>query len=120
MSTDPEALGGAAVEERDRRFSTERKVQLGFAFALTCLAFASWVSFVSVLSLNRDAASVAHTYQVMNRLDALLSSVVDAQIGGRQYVNLGGEEYLERYRQGIANHSRILPQFRELTADNPA
>jgi signal transduction histidine kinase/CHASE3 domain sensor protein len=100
-------------------WSTERKVHAGFAFALACLAVVGTVSFVSVLRLNRDSTQVAHSYELMNRLDALLSSVTNAQIGGRHYVTLGGDDYLDRYRQGAQTVHEILPQLRALTADNP-
>jgi CHASE3 domain sensor protein len=100
-------------------WSTERKVHAGFAVALACLAVVGTVSFVSVLHLNRDSAQVAHTYEVMNRLDALLSSVTNAQIGGRHFVVLGGDEYLDRYRQAALTVHQILPRLQQLIADNP-
>ena len=100
-------------------WSTERKVRAGFAFALACLAVVGTVSFLSVLHLNRDTAQVAHTYEVMNRLDALVTSVTNAQIGGRRYVTLGGDEYLDRYRQAAQTVHETVQQIQGLTADNP-
>ena len=37
--------------------STERKVRLGFGFALTCLAVVGVVAYLSVVRLNQNAAS---------------------------------------------------------------
>ena len=100
-------------------YPAESKVQVAFAVALACLALVGSFSFVSLLQMNRDAASVAHTYQIMHRLDALLTSVTDAQLGARRYVTLGSAEYLDRYRLATVAAHQILPQLRQLTADNP-
>ena len=119
MPIDPRSNNENPTAHEKAWWSTERKVHAGFAFALACLAVVGTVSFVSVLRLNRDSAQVAHTYEVMNRLDALLSSVTSAQIGGRHYVVLGGDEYLDRYRQAAQTVHQILPQLQRLTADSP-
>jgi signal transduction histidine kinase/CHASE3 domain sensor protein/ActR/RegA family two-component response regulator len=118
LPIDPQ-YNGSLTNPEQAWWSTERKVCATFAFGLACLAVVGTVSFMSVLHLNRDAAGVARTYEVMNRLDALLSSVTNAQIGGRRYVTLGGDEYLDRYRQAATTVHGTLQQLQRLTADDP-
>ena len=119
LPIDPRPNNDDPATREQAWWSTERKVHAGFAFALACLAVVGTVSFVSVLHLNRDSAQVAHTYEVMNRLDALVTSVTNAQIGGRRYVTLGGDEYLDRYRQAAQAVHETVQQIQGLTADNP-
>ena len=119
LSIDPRSNNDDPTPREQAWWSTERKVHAGFAFALACLAVVGTVSFMSVLHLNRATAQVSHSYEVMNRLDDLLSSVTDAQIGGRRYATLGGDENLERYRQAAQTVHETVQQARRLTADNP-
>jgi PAS domain S-box-containing protein len=102
-----------------RRLSTERIIHAGFAFALVCLGVVGAMSYLSVLRLNDDVAWVEHTYLVLNRLDALLASVTDAQIGGRRYVTTGDPEFLERYDIGVNAVHGLIAQLHDATADNP-
>ena len=99
--------------------STERKVYLGFAFALACLALIGAVSYLSVLDLTAHAARVAHTHEVMSRLELLLAAATDSETAERGFVITGDESYLGPYQQSaqaVGVHGRKL---RELTADNP-
>src|SRR6266436_1835846 len=59
--------------------STERKVRLGFAFALTCLAVVGVVSYLSVVRLKQNAAWVEHTHQVLGSLELLLAAATDSR-----------------------------------------
>src|SRR5882672_12566510 len=79
--------------------STERKVGIGFAFALACLGVVGVVSYLSVVRLNEDAAWVEHTHEVLNRLELLLAAVTDSETAERGYVITGDEGYLDPYRQ---------------------
>src|SRR5262249_27584775 len=57
------------------RFSTERKVNAGFAVAIACLALVTVASFLSVSQLNENARSVAHTQEVLGQLEKLLAAL---------------------------------------------
>ncbi len=100
--------------------STERKVQVGFAFALACLAVVGVVSYLSVVRLNENAAQVGHTHQVLSSLESLLAAATDSETAERGYVITGDESYLEPYRQAAAIVDREARRLRELTADNRA
>jgi PAS domain S-box-containing protein len=100
--------------------STERKVRLGFAVALTCLAAVGMVSYLSVVRLNENAAWVEHTREVLNSLELLLATTTDSETAERGYVITGDQSYLEPYRQSAAVVDRQVRRLRELTADNRA
>src|SRR5712671_1311881 len=100
--------------------STERKVRLGFAFALACLAVIGVASYLSVVRLKQNAAWVEHTHQVLGSLELLLAAATDSETAERGYVITGDEDYLEPYRQAAAVIDSQMRHLRELTADNRA
>jgi PAS domain S-box-containing protein len=99
--------------------STERKVDVGFAFALACLGVVGVVSYLSVARLNENAGWVAHTHEVMTRLESLLAAATDSETAERGYVITGDEGYLEPYRQSAAQVDNQARRLRQLMADNP-
>ncbi|MDB6091820.1 MAG: hybrid sensor histidine kinase/response regulator, partial [Gammaproteobacteria bacterium] len=107
--------GGPATGELA---STERKVRFGFAFALTCLGVVGVVSFLSVVRLNQNAASVDRTHEVLSGLELLLAAATDSETAERGYVITGDERYLEPYRQSAAVVESQAGRLRELTAEN--
>jgi PAS domain S-box-containing protein len=111
-------LSGAA--DAPALASTERKVQVGFAFALACLAVVGVVSYLSVVRLNENAALVGHTHQVLSSLESLLAAATDSETAERGYVITGDDSYLEPYRQAASIVDGEARQLRELTADNHA
>jgi len=98
--------------------ATERKVGIGFAFALVCLGVIGVVSYLSIVSLSEDAAWVEHTHEVLSRLDLLLAAVTDSETAERGYAITGDESYLEPYRQAAQVVDVQASRLRELTADN--
>jgi len=100
--------------------STERKVRLGFTFALACLAVIGVVSYLSVVRLKENAAWVEHTHEVLSSLELLLAAATDSETAERGYVITGDQSYLEPYRQAAAVVDGQTRHLRELTADNRA
>src|SRR5580700_2659060 len=100
--------------------STERKIRLGFAFALACLALVGVVSYLGVVRLNQNAAWVGHTHEVLGSLESLLAAATDSETAERGYVITGDDSYLEPYRQAAAIVDAQARRVRELTADNRA
>jgi len=98
--------------------STERKVRFGFAFALACLALVGIVSYLSVMRLKANAASVEHTHRVLGSLELLLAATTDSETAERGYVITGDTSYLEPYRRSAAVVDDQSKRLRELTADN--
>ncbi|MDB6160186.1 MAG: hybrid sensor histidine kinase/response regulator [Gammaproteobacteria bacterium] len=109
--------GKATAGELD---ATARKVAVGFAFALACLGVVGLVSYLSVVRLNENAAWVAHTHEVLSRLESLIAGATDSETAERGYVITGDETYLEPYQKSAALVEDQAQRLRELTADNPA
>jgi len=105
--------------ERDLK-STERRVRLGFTFALGCLAIIALASYLSLARLHENAAWVEHTHEVLGGLDALLAAVTDSETAERGYIITGDESYLEPYRQTAQIVGTEETRLRQLTADNSA
>jgi PAS domain S-box-containing protein len=76
------------------------------------------VSYLSVVRLTENAAWVAHTHEVITRLESLLAAVTDSETAERGYIITGDESYLEPYRQSAASVKTQVQRLRELTADN--
>jgi PAS domain S-box-containing protein len=100
--------------------STERKVRLGFGFALACLVVIAGVSYLSVGRANENRAWVEHTHEVLSNLELLLATVTDSEAAERGYVITADESYLEPYRQAAAVVDSETRHLRLLTADNRA
>jgi PAS domain S-box-containing protein len=100
--------------------SAERKVSIGFAFALACLGVSGVISYLSVVRLNENSAWVEHTQDILDRLDLLLAAATDSETAERGYVITGDESYLEPYRQAAQTVEVQERRLRELTADNHA
>jgi PAS domain S-box-containing protein len=122
-------LGGALYRSRyadediaaEGEFSsTARKVGVGFASALACLGVVGVVSYLSVVRLTDNAAWVAHTHEVLNTLESLVSAATDSETAERGYVITGDDTYLEPYRQSAALVIDYATRLRQLTADNRA
>jgi PAS domain S-box-containing protein len=62
---------------------------------------------------------VAHTYQVMNSTESVLSLMNDAETGERGYLLTGDKSYLRPYNSAIAALPRGLKVLNDLTSDNP-
>src|SRR5439155_1434528 len=61
---------------------------------------------------------VAHTHEVVAQLEAVLSTLKDAETGQRGYLLTGDERYLDPYEKGVANVRDRLMKVKALTADN--
>jgi signal transduction histidine kinase len=62
---------------------------------------------------------VEHTWQVINQVERIMSSVKDAETGARGFLITSEPAYLAPYDSGVAELPRELDNFGHLTADNP-
>ncbi len=94
------------------------KVAAGFGIGLAILILVGVVSFKAMVQNSEDRVWVTHTYLVLEKLDAALANIVDAETGERGYILTGEESYLEPYNDGLKHVQENLKDLRELTADN--
>src|SRR5262249_5499026 len=101
-----------------KTFSAERKVNVGFAVALVCMALVCVASHLSMVQLNENARSVDHTHEVLGQLQTLLAAVTRAETAERGYVITDDGDYLERYRRSVEDAQATQDRLLQLTSDN--
>jgi PAS domain S-box-containing protein len=97
----------------------EPKLVLAFLATLLLLAANGYVSRQAVRVVTGNDRLLAHTQEVLTALEALQSTVTDAETGQRGYVLTGKESYLGPYQEARASIPARLARLRSLTADNP-
>ena len=108
---------GSAFEQANLRI--RRRVQAGFAFALACVAAIGGMSYLSLQRLTESEAWVRHTDDVIERLDLLVSTTINAETAQRGYVITGDESYLKPYGRWLQEFQADYQSLRALMADNP-
>ncbi|WP_026903470.1 response regulator [Pedobacter glucosidilyticus] len=96
-----------------------RNLQIGFSLSLVVLIISSVASFISIRQLQNSNAMVAHTKDVLDASDKILSDLKDAETGQRGYLLTGKESFLEPYYSGLKSLPGSLKVAIDLTQDNP-
>ncbi len=95
------------------------KIGAGFALALLILAVIGTVAYRNTKVLQETANQVSRTHQVLEGLEELRRSLVDAETGQRGYLIVGTDEYLEPYHAGVEAAGETIRKVRQLTLDSP-
>ena len=102
------------------KWSIERKIMTGVGVALALLLVNAVISYRATRTLINHERGVSHTHQVLAELEALLSTVKDAETGERGYIITENDIYLEPYQSAVNQINERIEKVRQLTADNPA
>jgi PAS domain S-box-containing protein len=86
--------------------------------AVLILVFVGWLSYNSTLQLAETSAWVAHTQEVLLRLEQIQADIRAAEAGQRGYLLTNGPEYLNSYSTSVENIKNNFLAVRRLTADN--
>jgi signal transduction histidine kinase/DNA-binding response OmpR family regulator/CHASE3 domain sensor protein len=95
------------------------RTMAGFVVAIVAVVLIAAMSYLSLQSRASTAELVTHTVEVMEQLQALLSTVKDAETGQRGYLLTGSDAYLEPYTAARAGLPGRLGAMRRLVADSP-
>jgi PAS domain S-box-containing protein len=96
-----------------------RRVRLAFAFAILTLMAVGVISYRGmVVSANSDRW-VRHTYDVLENLQRLLSTIRNVESSYRGFALTGRESYADAYHVSVANVQLDIAAVHDLTADNP-
>ncbi|HWY20106.1 MAG TPA: CHASE3 domain-containing protein [Candidatus Acidoferrum sp.] len=87
--------------------------------ALAILLSIGMLSYRSTVQDEEDRGWVTHTHLVLEKLQAVLIDVTEAETSQRGFILTGEEKYLEPYRAGIDQVQRDIGEVQRLTADNP-
>ena len=96
------------------------KVAFSFAGAVLLVALIAAGSFWAFRQIKMAAEARAHTYQLIDRANALLSALKDAETSQRGYSLTGDEAYLEPYNAVRDSVSGQLDELRQLTLGDAA
>ncbi len=97
----------------------EHKIIAAFVMAFLAIALVGVITFHEARAHGDYNHWVVHTYEVLDKINGVYSSVDDIQSGGRGFLLTGKEDYLEPYQTGIDSAGSLLDDLRHLTADNP-
>ncbi|MBC8055280.1 MAG: CHASE3 domain-containing protein, partial [Rhizobiales bacterium] len=92
---------------------------LGFAIGIAAVALIALFSYRALEERTATADRVTRTFATMERLQALLSGLKDAETGQRGYLLNGSESYLAPYDIARAELPGEFKRVREQTLDNP-
>jgi len=100
------------------KWNVGMKIGAGYGLALAILVAIGAASYQSTTKLTETAEWVAHTHQVLEKLEAVLSGMKDAETGQRGYIITGEERYLEPFRAAQETINQKVKTLRDLTRDN--
>src|SRR5438105_3720988 len=97
-----------------------RGLAVSIGLVVGFLVLDAWLTYRNTRQLDEDARLVAHTHQVLDALDDVLSTLKDAETGQRGFLLTGDGRYLEPYRAAIPTVDRKVDRVAELTAADAA
>lgn len=107
------------MEESPKRFAYfDRSLLFGLALVVLAFLLSAWATYRNVYLLYADAEWVAHTHEVVNSLQKILSLAKDAETGERGFLLAGQEAYLEPYNLAIGKLQPEIDRLKSLTSDN--
>ncbi|MEU8613374.1 CHASE3 domain-containing protein, partial [Actinoplanes sp. NPDC048791] len=89
-----------------------------FAVPLLVLCVVGAVAYRSTTTLEDNSGKVAHTYQVIEALSVVTSTLKDAETGQRGYLITGEDRYLAPYESAKQSIDGAITAVAELTSDN--
>lgn len=96
-----------------------RNLILGFSVSLLLLIISSAASYLSISSLIDASRWLNHTNIVINKLEATLSGVKDAETGQRGYLLTNSPAFLTVYNNGNKEALATVKEIERLSVDNP-
>lgn len=111
-----------AESVKNRKGRNERNgrwtLRVLFVLAVVLLVCVGWLSYNSALQLAGASAWVAHTQEVLLRLEKIRSDIRSAEAGQRGYLLTDEPEYLTSYGRSAEKVKKNFSEVRRLLADN--
>jgi CheY-like chemotaxis protein/signal transduction histidine kinase/CHASE3 domain sensor protein len=95
------------------------KTLVGFLLAVVAVVIVALLSYQSLQSSTLSARNLTQTIEVLGQLEALLSTLKDAETGQRGYLLTGEESYLAPYTDAKDALSGEFTKMRALLVDRP-
>ena len=100
-------------------WTVRRLLATAILLAVSALAVIGAVSYVQITTLISARAPIERSHQVLEDIDALLTSLTSAETGQRGYLLTGDASYLRPYAEAIGQIDDRVAGLRELVGDNP-
>jgi signal transduction histidine kinase/DNA-binding response OmpR family regulator/CHASE3 domain sensor protein len=97
----------------------KNNLRIGLGLSLLILFITSLASYLSIKNLIKSAGMVAHSNEVMTKLDGVISTLKDAETGQRGYLLTGDKDFLEPYHGAKQQALSLLDDVGSETVDNP-
>lgn len=98
----------------------KRKIVFGFGLALIALLSVAVLSYRGLVNDEEGRRWITHTYQVTEKLDSVMTDLLNGETGVRGFIISGDELYLQPYREGMARLDDDMRELRALTMDSGA
>ena len=95
------------------------KLTIGFGAALCVLATIGFLSYQDFSRENVDQQWVAHTHQVLGKLDATLAALLELNADERGYTLTHQDAYLQSCQRLKTELDSKVAELKTLPADNP-
>ena len=96
-----------------------RKIGLGVVIALAILVTIGAVALWCTSRLIAASRWITHTHEVLENLEALVSTIKGAEASQCEYLLTGKGPYLDSFKASFGEADRILAHLKALTIDNP-
>jgi PAS domain S-box-containing protein len=100
------------------KLKLNRNLQIGFGSAILLLVVVGIISYTTLKNLLDSNKLVAHSNEVIEKLERTLSIMKDAETGQRGYLLTGNKHFLEPYTGAYQNALNQVSEIKKLTADN--
>ncbi len=97
---------------------TIAKMICAFALVIVISVVVNALSWSSLSFQQTANGWTVHTYEVLDRVDAIVAAMVDRETGVRGYLLAGDEAFLAPYEAGSKNYKEAFEKAVQLTSDN--
>ncbi|MDP3352874.1 MAG: PAS domain S-box protein [Flavobacteriaceae bacterium] len=101
------------------KITIEQKLFAGLNISAIIIIFISFLSFSNLQSMHDAADKVKHTYIVKNKIEDVLTSIIDIETSTRGFALSGNERFLEPIEKAKLEIKEQIVGLRNLTKDNP-
>ena len=104
------------------KWRVETLIGAGFGVALLILLVVSNVSYKTItdfIDFIETTRRVMHTYQVINKLNEVLSLLKEIETGLHAYAITGDDRFLQSYHVEAVPLQKVVEELRTLTAESP-
>ncbi len=108
------------MKSPDKHQALRNLVPSVLLLAIVVVSLNAWFALRSVDVLVTSEFWVEHTWKVINQVERILSSAVNAESGERAYLITRDNAYLAPYLSAVHDLPVELDRFQSLTVDNPS